>query len=493
MLRQVSLVLALGLAVSACATNGSSNRGTGTEDAATGASSSASPAALSEPTYAPIPGDQNQLNAALARQAVMGEWITSIIGTSFEKPPAGFAGVWLDQVTGTATFTWKGSPPADVAEKLHSPPDGIEAQVNETATYTLTEMRSAIKNLSEQQESIVKGMPWDISSASPSVVGAGLLVDIYQKNASQALTATNVADAQTHISSAIAMNTEVEEGGPNAGAAGGRWSDEAPWTNGAAVKNPKGGICSSGWAGQGSSGANVYLSAGHCGKKEGDKYKVMDGTSKTGALLGTVWGSIKDRDVVLMGSQGAGNAWSYDNGWNADQYKAVPTYSVEENYSGDWVCTSGAMSGAHCNLTVGNTDAWIKDSKTGEEYFHMVEISSFDSGVFTDGDSGGPVFALHNGAGSWRWGRGIISSYKTDSGFQSCATPPGRDDLCYKIGYYAPLLRTLNEFDMNLYVVDHSPNQHPDWVKPYVTNAPGSTNSDPGQSGSPAASQPPKK
>ncbi|MDP3972385.1 MAG: hypothetical protein Q8P61_05685 [Candidatus Nanopelagicales bacterium] len=464
LLRSIVVLLGAGLLVSACSS--------ATENAAVQEPTPAT--ASAEPSFATLPPltDQSQQQAVQSRQNQMDEWITGVIGTSLDQPPENFSGVWLDPVAGTVTFSFKGSPSAQVARELGSPPSTFNVTVNSTALYSLVEMQQAITELFASKNALTSTTQWDISSAAPTPTGSGLTVGIYPKATGTQLAATDLRAAQSQIQAALSLTIQTREEGPSQGVAGGRWYDQYPWTNGAALATPGGGICSSGWAGQGSGGETVMLSANHCGNTKGSTYYTKNGANwNNGPTLGTVFGSIPDRDSVLIGTNGTGNAWIYDNAWNASQYDADPTYSVQDNYVGDLVCTTGAMSGAHCNLQI--TQTGVSISVDGVPASDMVKIHMYDSGVFTHGDSGGPVMALFGGTTNWRYGRGIISAVPNDAGTVSCGTPPLSTGQCYTDGYYSPLLRNLNEYNMLLYVVAHS--SRPAWARKFVTDSPAKT------------------
>lgn len=369
--------------------------------------------------------------ATLRRQAQLDALADQITGTSGTESQhtGGYAGVVVHPEAGELALYWKGAIPQNVKDvQASAAAKGLKVTVT-AAAHSAQELEAARDAL----EGAVKGKDaatepaaaWNSIAALPD--GSGLFI-AYNSPTSQPAPS---AKAQAHtigpqrITSAsaadFATRAQALAGVPVQAAAApesedtySRGDDSSPFWAGAQLFTPNGLFCSSGFAGSQGGDAGVILTASHCG---------TSGTFTTGMgnIEGWAGDSSLDYDTTFVHLNGnAGNQF-YDGAWNDPNgyHKHVASWGL--NHAGDYVCTSGAMSGVHCNILVkyAGVDAII-GGITRHNVVHAMQTNSWDMGS-AQGDSGGPVIASPDGSyGNDMQARGLISgSY---GHFQVCPT-----------------------------------------------------------------------
>jgi hypothetical protein len=128
------------------------------------------------------------------------------------------------------------------------------------------------------------------------------------------------------------------------------------------------------------------LSAGHCGD-DGDTVYEGNGSGPAVAM-GTVTGTDKGRDTLLIGAAAQGRI--YDGPFASTSSR--PIHTVIGNWPKTLVCTSGAVTGQHCDLRIVSVNQVVK---VGTQLFTgLVRAEQIDHEVGAGtGDSGGPVVA----------------------------------------------------------------------------------------------------
>jgi hypothetical protein len=135
----------------------------------------------------------------------------------------------------------------------------------------------------------------------------------------------------------------------------------------------------------------------------------------------------------------------YDGGVGYGEYsKAVKGWG--DAYVGLYLCTSGAYSGARCDIQVVSSDTWYYDW-IGIQYVFMVRAEQISHlNAVGEGDSGGHVFSLING-GADTWARGIISAGDLDGAPATCSgvlNTNGTNRRCSWVLYYGLIRRALD-------------------------------------------------
>ncbi|MGY0231321.1 trypsin-like serine protease [Longispora urticae] len=176
--------------------------------------------------------------------------------------------------------------------------------------------------------------------------------------------------------------------------------DNAPWWGGSymSVHNVKGTYgCTTGFA-VWRNGTRYMLTAGHCATAPDNVYNYIGGYM--GWTPGPEnWG----HDVILVSLDGQSYGGRvYDGGTTSDWGKSVSGWDYAR--PGQWVCDSGAASGVHCSIQVGNQFAAqiyvtsaSPDSDGDYNYWitDLIVATRTTGGVAAvRGDSGGPVFWL---------------------------------------------------------------------------------------------------
>ena len=192
-----------------------------------------------------------------------------------------------------------------------------------------------------------------------------------------------------------------------------RLADYPSWWGGAKISNKQyAGFCSTGFGVSNSYGSRFILTAGHCGYV-GNDWTNGNGTLNTGwdsfgpLRVGTTYSKHTAYEIMLIPAAAGGRI--YDGGVGVNEF-SKDVVGAGGVYKGEWLCTSGTVSGAVCGYIVDNYtfsycgysagSLWkcYSDLSTAPQQDGMVGVRS--------GDSGGPVFNL---SGPNVIAKGIIS------------------------------------------------------------------------------------
>ncbi|MFI9365248.1 hypothetical protein ACIG5E_29985 [Kitasatospora sp. NPDC053057] len=292
----------------------------------------------------------------------------------------GYAGTYIDAPDQRADLWWKGDVPARVQELIDANASpGLSVRLH-PAEYSRADIRRAIDRFTENAG---EGT-WN--SVGPKEDGSGISVTYDATQAARAVRGAPDPGAYERWASRIAgVPVTAAVAAPSVPLSGSRGSDRAPYYAGAQVRSPKPSFCStsfSGWRDK----TRVVLTAAHCG----------NGKYYTGAgdYLGSLDFVGSGIDIGMIGTGGGqGDARLYDGPWSGGSSRRF--YGPGRNNAGDLVCTSGAMSGWHCDVRITEVDR----ESTNEEGQHIkpVDIAKPRGGeqrvVIAQGDSGGPVVA----------------------------------------------------------------------------------------------------
>lgn len=323
----------------------------------------------------------------------------SLIQWSVERgSAAGYAGIGLG--TGEVVVWWKGGLPAGVAETV--------AEVRRTtpvrvvaASHSRAELEKAAKGV-ENYLRVNPGSPYH--SVNIAYDGSGLVV-----NADPSRTRPAVLPAGMRLPAGIAA-TVVEQERPRlawstppvkraalpqpAGLVkigAGRLDDFAPYFGGGRIQNnDNNSFCTAGFPVI--SGDGYYmLTAGHCGRP-GGSWNNGDDTR----FLGTGAYENVEHDLLLVSASVWGAIW--DGGVGSGEFtKGVAGWDWV--WPGEWLCTSGSVTGAQCNDVVSNSFTYAlcdNDAYGNRECYNDLIVAYQYDGLTASrpGDSGGPVFGL---------------------------------------------------------------------------------------------------
>lgn len=362
--------------------------------------------------------------AALQRQAILDKLADELAGPgATESTHTGdYAGAVVDGAAGTLTVYWHG-PATDLVNSVvaDGAADGVRVIVN-AAKYSAQQLEAARTKL--EHTAIGKTASVEPVAAMTSVEvnpdGSGLSVGY-----DPAETHLSASDFSAHARGLAGVPVAATTRPSGSSVVLNRQNDLAPFVAGARLITPNDEYCSSGFDGT-YGGHPVLLTAAHCGTS-GTFFNGNYGT------YGTAIGHNNTYDVTFIKVSSNKNQY-YEGCWCDTTGFHKNITSVGLSHDGDYVCTSGAMSGVHCNLLVTNAGVDL------DGYSNVViakRTSTDTSGnnwfAAAAGDSGGPVVASADGTyGVNMQARGLIHAGLSSS-WLACS--PGDDtwiaSACY--------------------------------------------------------------
>lgn len=327
---------------------------------------------------------------------------------------SGLGGVEVSAETRQLRVHWKGAVPAELRKLGSSMPSGTTMSIR-PAAHSLGELAAAATRISELT---------DVASVSPAADGSRVEVSLNRKRAT--------SDSQTKVrgkAGAVAVGFLAQS---EPALAYSRGNDSPPYWGGARWNG-----CSTGfaiWVG----GASKMLSAGHCAANGSAAY---DGG---GDYMGTVSGDSDAYDRLYINTSSAGRI--YDGGVGSGEF-SKPVTGAAHSYVGDWLCDSGAYSGARCGIQVKAVNVTIY---VGYYIYQTVRAEKVDlTAAIGNGDSGGPVFSL-----SADPNRVIAKGTNTaiDLGTQAPCTgiPESSTRRCAWRFYYVDVVNSLNAYGASI-------------------------------------------
>ncbi|MBB3045573.1 hypothetical protein [Nocardioides soli] len=338
--------------------------------------------------------------------------VTEALAANHDR--AGFASVVVDEDRHVVTIRWSGEIPADIKRQAGDH-DGVEVEVL-PARYAEEELVAASRELMESNRNFavekVAGsdvvLP-GIRRVGPNDDRSGLIVtlspDAYKQR--EALSFGALTKAQENIP----LTYEVDEAPAGVGDLG-RTNDSAPWQGGGAINKGGHHSCTVGFAVLTSTGAGRLLGAGHC-EDTGDT--VNDGA---GDPIGKVVGEKVNYDSILINPNAPAGVFAtigkvFTGGWSSNTSKYVGGAAAPS--VGETICTSGANSGEHCDLTILQTSVseWC-DQGLGLCTGFLANGPGLNVAT---GDSGGPIYIQRSdgrvgarGVMNKRWGTPVTCS-----------------------------------------------------------------------------------
>jgi hypothetical protein len=322
------------------------------------------PDAAKQPTVAPR--FSGQLPGAASAPAGAASWadlmrVQGKLDAAADRITAlragGLAGITVSAETKSLRVYWKGTLPAAVrtAAKLDA---GLSLRTS-SAAWSQRELGAAARRLAAAG---------DVASVAPATDGSGLRVSM--KATAPTMRRASVAKLAAGVPVAF-------ERAATPSPAYSRGDDSPPYWGGARWNG-----CSTGFAvWQG--GYSRMLSAGHCADNGNAAY---DGG---GQYMGGVYADDNAYDRLLINTTSAGRI--YDGGVGTGEF-SKPVVGASHSYVGDWLCTSGAYSGARCNIQVKAVNVNLN---VGYTIYQTVRAEQVDhTNAVGNGDSGGPVFSL---------------------------------------------------------------------------------------------------
>lgn len=295
----------------------------------------------------PVPGGFTSWGELRAMQQKLNDAADRITAADDD----GLAGVVAAPENRELRVYWAGKPSPAVADLL--------ADVNRAVPVKVLPAAHSHRSLRAEAARLVR-QP-GVTSAAPKVDGSGLVLGVRDPARAQALSASVPVDQVASAPEPMAS----------------RGNDSPPYWGGARWNG-----CSTGFA-VWHAGVTKMLSAGHCGANGQGAY---DGG---GDYMGPIEGDDNAYDRLLINTWSSGR--TYDGGVGVNEF-SKPTAGAARSYVGNWVCDSGAYSGALCGIQVKYTNVTINigylvyQTVWAEQVDHVAPVGN--------GDSGGPVFDL---------------------------------------------------------------------------------------------------
>jgi hypothetical protein len=356
---------------------------------------------------------------------------------------AGFAGVTLEVEECKIHVYWDGPLPPIVAAVVEDLRESMQVDVHTEDRYTHAELSAVAAELIH---SSYRGNQAGVNVTEVSVRPEGTLVDVKVwplpavPPVDPALAAARAQ--QLWQSAGLPVLVGAEPPAPLTS----RWIDQSPWIAGALHDSAGyGAVCSTGWPlGRESNTPpepRYLLVAAHCATAA---YGTPVG--KDARVIGRIWGRTQALDAALVEVTRPDRVSPAT--WDGSVHDLVAPFGVNDDHEffkeiADWsktfagqrLCTSGALTGVHCDIRVllpdvsyKNEIGWtVTGSATARQDDGLVAIGA--------GDSGGPVFSLTDGD-SRVIAVGMIAAGR--AGFTvDCAGHPTTD--CYKRFRYTRL------------------------------------------------------
>lgn len=298
------------------------------------------------------------------------------------SPLGGFANVTYDDASEpTVVVRWKGTPPAQVADRLATAPSGLRVQTVQVR-YDVVELQRAATDL------VAAAPPESGAAAAPSVDASGV----------DALMTTSSAPGAARTAGAGVPVRQV----PAAGVpeAVGRQSDTSPFYGGAQVRNRDNQTqCSTGFRMRTSVGGYRMVTAFHCNAlvNSGSYFNTYNADKATvGLTVGRSGNGFTSVDAQFL-TPPSGSSYStriYNGAYNSSS--SIDITGDEAPVVGGYVCISGAFSGVICSNKVLQTEVTTQVRNINGALYTVKHafITSQTGGVAAagHGDSGGPVY-----------------------------------------------------------------------------------------------------
>ncbi|MFC5186929.1 chymotrypsin family serine protease [Actinomadura harenae] len=353
----------------------------GMVSATAGQASSSGKGAVEPVPFSYIPADIRQ---KMHDQVPLKE-AASKISWAMEKSGqrGGFAGIALQPKS--VELWWKGKLPAAVSKAVGQA-RGVAAVEVKPARYSQAELKAAASGLIADMK---KDPDYPINQVAGSLKGDGLVLTTRDKGRGLAARPTTLGGVPV---------TYVDGGAPSLN---GRLDDDGEYAGGGAILNddfpgePKK-MCTAGWGVIDTWGNSYLLTAGHCGRPGGGWHNGQWSTPGTGKWVGRATQEHVGHDLLLINAPSTGRIW--DGSRWGDFTKHVVGWDWA--YAYEWVCQSGATSGAVCGIQ--NTEnftyaEWFNADDYGNRgfFYDLIVARRVGGGPASrDGDSGGPVFSV---------------------------------------------------------------------------------------------------
>jgi hypothetical protein len=348
---------------------------------------------------------------------------------------------------------WKGHPTQELADALESRTNDVLVQVHKTP-YSLADIELAKEILVTLLESMGTTNQAQVSSM---VDNSAIKLQV---SSSTSLSAVEKLLDAFHLVSGTPV--EISFADYDTSGLTTRPADSSPYSGGALIgigQQQFAGYCSSGFGVKSAtSGVNYILTANHCfhaySSSSYTSANVFSGTNAQGIFDGhTTVGTWQNTtgynkptlDLAVYRPSSGVSANTIYTGSVSSNSKVTISKAMNP-VVGETVCTSGGMSGAHCDLSVDSVNGMKlfvnADQTTFTISSNLATAHSLSNGIaVAAGDSGGPVYDYQSGSYA---GLGIITG---GDGIFNC---PVISYKCFTTVYFTQLPLDLSTINMTL-------------------------------------------
>ncbi|MFI6098882.1 hypothetical protein ACIA8G_25285 [Lentzea sp. NPDC051213] len=306
-----------------------------------------------------------------------------------ETDATGLSGFYVDAKQNRLKVYWKGDVSKAALQAIEqAQAKGVTVEVI-PAPYTRAHLRAEVKRLGEVNMTGARVDGPSLVSAALKYDGTGIVLGVSGMSAN-----VTTADARNAIPG-IASAVETEVVPDEMAADTSRWDDIRPFYGGGYIERRVNGTfagsCTSGFAAQ-AGGLTFMATAAHCGT--GDHF------TGAGTYIGATAGAVDvAHDTQLIVTESAPLIFDGGSIWNERPQFTKTVSGASGTRTGEYVCVSGALSGAACPILVEQTGVSYR-SQSG------LKIDMVRGGRETiprraaagNGDSGAPVFSLDGDA-----------------------------------------------------------------------------------------------
>ncbi|MFI6049728.1 S1 family peptidase [Streptomyces violascens] len=224
----------------------------------------------------------------------------------------------------------------------------------------------------------------------------------------------------------------------------GRANDGAPVSGGALIIT-RAETCTTGFGVlDKATGKPRLLTAGHCGPV-GTPWFNGDGE-----FLGNAVAVHPEADAQVIDANGTDRVWhgAVDEQLDGVDDTSRPVTDARTPEVGQYLCTSGAVSGTHCGLRVTRTGLVL--SIAGHDVPDQIEAEQVDrTASIGNGDSGAPVYSATTARGPVT-AHGMITAYDRAETASCTGAPTGQGRACSWRVYFTDIQTVLRTTDTRL-------------------------------------------
>ena len=370
------------------------------------------------------------------------ETLGKLISWTLEQPEVAKSG-YIAQVNDAANLSvrllWHGEDDLLTAAIAKAADLGITVSV-EQRPYSLTEIASIAYTLLDAKDSF-RAVGFDITAVEGVAAdSADISVLGFPTESARSITGENDAlgAAEALAQKLTPASVTVSTDGADIGLTNGSRSDPAPpfWAGSSMERYiaPTTDICTTGFSIM-YQGLPRATTARHC---DALPYSTPNGSYSYGNSITT------SSDGALRVLQSTGGARMFDGPWNVGANTGLDKglYGLYDVGLNGVICTSGSISGSHCNLKVTNMAVFINDGYGNVSTISATQQTAGQIAV-AGGDSGGPVFIPYYPPGDYNVSAvGIMQAGR--DGTTNCGPVKFTGIDCYRTVLFTSMRTALN-------------------------------------------------